>query len=119
MALGSRLLFLTKWVLVPAAVGAACFYFVGPRLGATPEAKADKVSATTPDAAEPSASPESFPQPKVSIQASSVDADTLTAESPPPRKKRRRRPRPSPSPTPDTAAPATPIDNGAGKMDGN
>jgi len=120
MAAADKLIFLGKWIVAPAIVGAAGFYFLGPKLGDEvfkPKAANTTVAETSaaPATDEPSATP--FPSPSVDIQAQGMQASvegadpTASPSQRPRRRSRRHRPRPAPThapiPPPEDTPPPT------------
>ncbi len=122
-------MFFAKWIVVPAALGVAGFYMLGPRLGDEVFKRKPEVSAPdeSPVPTDPTATPEKtdFPKPNVDINAGPMTSST--EEPKPKHRRRRRRPaaRPSPSAAPDASPPADsppPAQDSpppAGKSDGN
>lgn len=128
MAARESLLAFVKWFVVPAALGATGFYFLGPRLGEKAAAPASKTSPSAePDATEqPTSSIVAFPSPSVNIDARPMNESASNSQKPPKKRRRRRTPAPSASPSaPPADAPpgdGNPPDNvppPAGKADGD
>jgi hypothetical protein len=129
----TALLRFVKWVLIPFAVAAVGFFFLGPRLGYVPDPrKKPTVAVKSPTEADPNQvenTEPTFPEPDVKVIATpakaSVGVTTDAVEVPKPkRKKRKPTPTPSAEPEPKRPAPQPDPDNldpdgGTGKMDGN
>lgn len=94
--------FILKWLLIPAALAAAGYYIIGPRIGALAPPKPGVDTGTPPPQTPPThessatGSQTSYPAPDVTVTRGSGQVT-------PPKRHRRRRPA---KPAPDTAAPA-------------
>jgi hypothetical protein len=99
---------LLKWLIIPAALAAAGYFFIGPRVGKY--VKADSGTQAPVEAAQPTSSSTSeqtsFPAPDVEVKVGTAASSTHR----PKRKKRRRTTKPKPSAS--AAATTIPADPG-------
>lgn len=105
----SKLLFLLKWIVIPAALGAGGYYFLGPQIGAKIGPPKISESAKTPDTSQdttigdsPTAS--QFPAPAVDIDSHPMTSETASPATPKPKKHRRHKTKPA-SPSAPPAGP--------------
>lgn len=113
MAERSALTYLVKWILLPAAIGAAGYYFVGPRIGGVAPRTADasdSVPATATESSSPApAEVHDYPAPDVTVSVDSNLANRTASLTRKPRQKPKKKTRPvhhvdtkvAPDPQPD------------------
>lgn len=99
-----------KWLVIPAALAAAGYYYIGPELGAP---RTEPVVIKSPET-------NTAPAPKARRFKSEPEVEvTVRRGAPPPKKRRKRRTTtPAATPTTESAAPATSAATDGGQADG-
>lgn len=96
---------IVKWLLIPAALVALGYFYIGPKLGSK-DMPVNLAPIEKPSPADSTA--KKFPEPEIDVSVDSLHASSTTTKKP---RKRRRRRRPAVESTVQSA-PDTPVDSG-------